>query len=106
MISTTVKAAEALRSYAQIHKKLTVSLSLKAAGCTGYKYHLALVERRTPGYFTIDLGDGYTLEVSEAHAALLEGTVIDYEKRGLNHLFVYHNPNVKALCGCGESFNA
>ena len=33
-----------------------------------------------------------------------EGTVIDYEKQGINQIFVYKNPNATGSCGCGESF--
>ena len=32
------------------------------------------------------------------------GTRIDYGRDGLNEGFRYDNPNVKSLCGCGESF--
>ncbi|WP_370469098.1 HesB/IscA family protein [Photobacterium damselae] len=35
---------------------------------------------------------------------MLDGTEIDFVKQGLNQSFVYHNPNVKTECGCGESF--
>jgi len=29
---------------------------------------------------------------------------LDYVRQGLNEGFEYNNPNVKASCGCGESF--
>ena len=35
---------------------------------------------------------------------LLDGTVIDFIKQGLNEQFVFRNPNVAGECGCGESF--
>jgi iron-sulfur cluster assembly protein len=34
----------------------------------------------------------------------IDGTVLDFEKEGLNEGFKFNNPNVKAECGCGESF--
>ncbi len=34
----------------------------------------------------------------------LDGTTIDFTREGLNEGFSYDNPNVKSLCGCGESF--
>jgi ATP-binding cassette subfamily B multidrug efflux pump len=30
---------------------------------------------------------------------------LDYAKEGLNEGFKFNNPNVKDMCGCGESFN-
>jgi iron-sulfur cluster assembly protein len=35
----------------------------------------------------------------------LDGTELDYTKEGLNEGFRFNNPNVKDMCGCGESFN-
>jgi len=34
----------------------------------------------------------------------INGTELDFEKEGLNEGFKFNNPNVKAECGCGESF--
>ena len=35
--------------------------------------------------------------------AYLKGTVIDWKKQGLNHNFIYMNPNEASSCGCGTS---
>ena len=37
--------------------------------------------------------------------AYLDGTELDYAREGLNEGFKFNNPNVKDMCGCGESFN-
>jgi iron-sulfur cluster assembly protein len=42
--------------------------------------------------------------VSENDLPFLDGIEIDYRKEGLNAAFKFNNPNVKAMCGCGESF--
>jgi iron-sulfur cluster assembly protein len=34
----------------------------------------------------------------------LKGIELDYTRQGLNEGFEFNNPNVKAECGCGESF--
>jgi iron-sulfur cluster assembly protein len=36
----------------------------------------------------------------------LDGMEVDYAREGLNESFRFNNPNVKAICGCGESFSA
>lgn len=35
---------------------------------------------------------------------MLGGITLDYRREGLNEAFKFDNPNVDALCGCGESF--
>tara|TARA_B100000614_G_C14201390_1_gene349935 strand:+ start:331 stop:447 length:117 start_codon:yes stop_codon:yes gene_type:complete len=34
----------------------------------------------------------------------LKGTTVDFEVDGVNQGIKFLNPNVKAVCGCGESF--
>ena len=34
----------------------------------------------------------------------LKGSMVDYSDDGLNKGIKFHNPNAKAVCGCGESF--
>ena len=50
----------------------------------------------------------YVLFNIEAEQAVLDelvdGTVIDFIKQGLNEQFVFRNPNVAGECGCGDSF--
>ena len=41
---------------------------------------------------------------SKAQLTLL-GTEMDYVENKLSSEFVFHNPNVKGTCGCGESFH-
>ena len=38
-------------------------------------------------------------------SGLLDGTIVDFVKQGLNEAFRFRNPNVKGECGCGESFS-
>jgi iron-sulfur cluster assembly protein len=47
---------------------------------------------------------GIKLIVDPASMAYLDGTELDYGKEGINEGFKFNNPNVKATCGCGESF--
>jgi iron-sulfur cluster assembly protein len=42
--------------------------------------------------------------VSQDALPYLEGVEVDYRREGLNAAFRFNNPNVKASCGCGESF--
>ena len=40
---------------------------------------------------------------SKAQLSIL-GTEMDYVETKLTNEFIFNNPNVKATCGCGESF--
>ena len=42
--------------------------------------------------------------VNDKNLSMVEGTVIDFQRQGLNASFVFHNPNATGACGCGESF--
>ena len=35
----------------------------------------------------------------------LKGSTLDYVKEGLKQAYKFENPNVDAMCGCGESFS-
>ena len=35
----------------------------------------------------------------------LKGSTLDFVKEGLKQAFKFENPNVDAMCGCGESFS-
>jgi iron-sulfur cluster assembly protein len=48
---------------------------------------------------------GVKVIVDPKSLVYLDGTELDYGKEGLNEGFKFNNPNVKAMCGCGESFN-
>src|ERR1700674_5418786 len=48
---------------------------------------------------------GVLVFVDGASLGLLDGTIVDFVKQGLNEAFRFRNPNVKGECGCGESFS-
>jgi iron-sulfur cluster assembly protein len=82
-------------------------LAVKDAGCTGKKYILDLIDESNTDdlIYSLDKEDDLILCVDPLSYVFVAGTQIDYEKQGLNGKFVFHNPNEKAACGCGESFH-
>lgn len=100
-ITLTDKAAARISSLTQEGQYF--HLSVRSSGCTGFAYDVKLVEEVAED----DLE--YTSHNASIYVALsampmLDGTEIDFVRQGLNSNFVYNNPNVKNLCGCGESF--
>ena len=47
---------------------------------------------------------GVKVVVDRESLPMLDGTQVDYVRKGLNESFQFTNPNVKDECGCGESF--
>lgn len=80
-----------------------VRFGVKRTGCSGFGYVVDLAQAVDTGESVVDV-DGVPLVVSDANVSLVDGTVIDFQRNGLNASFVFHNPNATGACGCGESF--
>jgi len=48
---------------------------------------------------------GVRVLVDAESLKLIDGTVVDFVRQGLNESFRFRNPNVRGECGCGESFS-
>jgi iron-sulfur cluster assembly protein len=72
-------------------------------GCSGWGYKVDMARSLAPGDTVFD-ADGIGIHVDADSLPLVDGTVIDFIKQGLNEQFVFRNPNVAGECGCGESF--
>ncbi|AKZ66002.1 Fe-S cluster assembly scaffold SufA [Candidatus Palibaumannia cicadellinicola] len=82
---------------------LGLRLSVKNYGCAGFGYVLEKVTE----YNNTDLcyeHEGAKLFVPLYAMQLIDGTKIDYVKKGLNYEFKFNNPKATHACGCGESF--
>jgi iron-sulfur cluster assembly protein len=42
--------------------------------------------------------------VKKSDLLFLDGSTLDFERKGLNELFKVENPKAAATCGCGEIF--
>jgi len=103
-ISITPPARERIRQFlAQTPDAVGVRFGVKRTGCSGFAYVVDLAEAALPGDHTLDV-DGIRLIVDDKSLSMVDGTVIDFRRQGLNAAFVFHNPNATGECGCGESF--
>lgn len=78
-------------------------LSIKPSGCTGFAYKVQLISHIGNDDLKFE-SHATPFYVALSAMPMLDGTELDYVRQGLNSNFVYNNPNVKNLCGCGESF--
>ena len=96
------KVAE-IREAEAIENDLSLRLRVVGGGCAGFSYDL---------YFDgkTDLDKGFKVHdidvvVDRMSLMYLIGTEIDYVEGLQGAGFKFNNPNVKATCGCGSSFN-
>ena len=103
-IHLTANAVERVKRYlAEQPGALGLRFGVKRTGCSGFAYVVDLAESMDEGDRLLEV-DGVPLIVSDKSLALVDGTVIDFQRHGLNASFVFHNPNSTGECGCGESF--
>jgi len=105
VVNVTPSAAEHFQKQLAGKHAHAIRISLKESGCTGFMYVIDEIETGQPGDIKIVLANGVELFVDPAHVSAIQGTVIDYVKQGINRNLVLNNPNVKAACGCGDSFS-
>lgn len=104
-ISLTESAASRVKSFlAARGGGVGLRLGVRKTGCSGFAYVVNYAESQQPGD-TVFEDRGVRVFVDSASLGLLDGTIVDFVKEGLNEAFRFRNPNVKGECGCGESFS-
>lgn len=104
-ITVTERAAKQIQK--QLQKRgsgLGLRLGVKPAGCSGYAYVLDYADEQAADEIVFERFDVKVL-VKQADLDKLNGIELDYAREGFNEAFKFNNPNVKGMCGCGESFS-
>lgn len=78
-------------------------VGIKKTGCSGWGYEVSLAHHIDDDELVCE-DKGIRLIVPKSALDKIKGTTIDYQKQGINQVFVYQNPNITGECGCGESF--
>jgi iron-sulfur cluster assembly protein len=102
---TTAAAQHVAREISKRGSGEGLRVGTKKSGCTGFAYVVDYAD-------TIDEDDavyeshGVRVVVNKDSLEQLDGMVIDFVKTNLlNEGFEFRNPNIKDMCGCGESFS-
>ncbi len=103
-VTLTERAARHVQRHLGSAASAGVRVGVKPTGCSGYAYVVQAageIEARD----RIFESHGVRVVVDDESLRFLDGTEVDYAREGLNEGFRFENPNVKATCGCGESFS-
>jgi iron-sulfur cluster assembly protein len=100
---TEKAAAQVAKQLQKRGKGLGLRLGVKKSGCTGYAYVVDYADAAEPEDRVFEQ-HGVQVFVREDELPYLEGVQVDYRREGINEAFKFDNPNIKATCGCGESF--
>jgi len=104
-ITLTDSAANRVRSFLEARGHgLGLRLSVRRTGCSGFAYVVNYADKEEPNDVVFE-DRGVKVFVDPPSLELIDGTLIDFVKQGLNEAFRFRNPNVKGECGCGESFS-
>ncbi len=104
-ISLTDSAADRVKSFlASRGHGIGLRLGVRKTGCSGFAYVINYSDGPEAGD-AVFVDHGVQVFVDAASLGLLDGTIVDFVKQGLNEAFRFRNPNVKGECGCGESFS-
>jgi len=104
-ISLTEAAANRVKTFlAARGHGIGLRLGVRKTGCSGFAYVINYADGPNPGDAVFE-DRGVRVFVDAGSLSLLDGTIVDFVKQGLNEAFRFRNPNVKGECGCGESFS-
>ncbi len=105
-IELTEAAAEHVNKMLQQRGKgLGLRLGTKKSGCTGFAYVVDYADEITDDDVVFE-SQGITVVVDKDNLVNIDGMTVDFQKNNaLNQGFDFVNPNIKDMCGCGESFS-
>lgn len=115
-ITLTPAAVERVKALIAEAEAPAVALwvGLKTKGCSGMSYDMRLLgPQEVAAYQALPrferpeamTQDGVTIYIDNKAMLALIGTEMDWVDDGIAAKFDFKNPNEKARCGCGESFN-
>jgi iron-sulfur cluster assembly protein len=77
---------------------------VKGGGCSGLSYAMEWAQRSTEKDRVFER-DGARVFIDSKSLLYLGGSELSFEQGLMSTGFKINNPNVKASCGCGESFS-
>ena len=105
LVKVTIPAAQKLTELMDREKKGGfLRIRITGGGCNGLSYKMKFVGQDKTGDIGV-LSEGIHLLVDSKTALYLRGTSLEFSDNLVGGGFKFSNPNAKASCSCGESFN-
>ena len=79
-------------------------IRITGGGCNGLSYKMKFVLEPKEGDIFV-FSEGVKILIDSKTALYLRGTLLEYSDKLVAGGFKFANPNAKASCSCGESFN-
>ena len=79
-------------------------IRITGGGCNGLSYKMKFISEPKEGDIYV-LSERVKVLVDSKTALYLRGTLLEYSEKMVAGGFKFSNPNAKASCSCGESFN-
>lgn len=103
-ITLTAAAAERARQHiAGQPGAVGLRFGVRKNGCSGFAYVVDVATEARGDDRSFE-EHGVRVLVDATSLPHVDGTEIDFVRRGLNQEFVFRNPQATGECGCGESF--
>lgn len=103
VLTLSQRAVKQLQKLIQKENQEYIRLDLRKRGCSGLSYVMNYTNTVKP-YDELVQQNGVNIVISPNVLMHVIGTRMDYETNRMRSEFVFHNPNSKGECGCGESF--
>lgn len=114
-ITVTPAACERLAHLLQAQSDaIGIRLGVRRRGCNGLSYTLNYIvgdaassstKKKLNKDVSMTTANGIRIDVEPMALLNVVGTEMDWQESPMASEFVFHNPNAKGECGCGESFN-
>lgn len=94
--------------FASTAKNKVVKFGVEGGSCAGLKYSWNVLNDKNELYLDDEVieYDDFTFAVDGASLLFIIGCTVDFVSDLTGNRIEIVNPNAKASCGCGESFNA
>jgi len=104
-IQLTENAARHVQKELEKQSGKGLRLSTRKSGCTGFAYVVEFADEIGADDQVFE-SNGVKVVVDSASLPMLDGMTVDFVRQNvLNQGFEFINPNIKNMCGCGESFS-
>lgn len=105
MLACTEAAAKHIRRQLEKRERgFGVRIGTKNSGCSGLAYTLEFCDAYDDESEQVFDSCGVKLVVRKKDLPFVDGTMLDFVRKGMNEGFEFKNPRETARCGCGQSF--